>query len=131
MEVSMKRSRDATRSVALCVATSSIFTSMMVSAFGQQTSSSLLATAASDRYRYPDGSRLQAQYETINEAISLPSVGPTARAVAAGLGAAAKIQVKMPDGYSLLAGTTSHLPPRAAPSTAATTPAAADPTEKF
>jgi hypothetical protein len=136
MEASMKRSRYATRSVALCVATSSIFTSMMVSAFSQQSSSSLLATAASDRYRYPDGSRLQAQYETINEAISLPSVGPTARAAAAGLGAAAKIQVKMPDGYSLLAGTTSHLPPRAAPTTAATppgatTPAAADPTEKF
>jgi len=133
----MKRSRCSTRGVKLCVATSSIFASMMLSAFGQQSSSSPLATTTSDRQRFPDGSRLQAQYETVNEMIGLPSGGPTQqRAAAAGFGAAAKIQARMPDGYSLLAGTTSHLPPRPAPTTAATpsatpTPAAADPTEKF
>jgi hypothetical protein len=104
-------------------------TLMMLPAFGQQGPSSPLASATSDRYRFPDGSKLQAQYESSNEMVGLPSTGIAGRASAAGFGAAAK--ARMPDGYSLLAGTTTHLPSRVAQRAAAATPPAADPSEKF
>ena len=70
----MKRSRPMTRGIMLCLASSSIITLMMLPAFGQQ-GASLLASATSDRYRYPDGSRLQAQYENPNEMVGLPATG--------------------------------------------------------
>src|SRR5260370_40685212 len=89
MEASMKRRRCAERSAVLSLMASSLLTAMALPCFAQQ---SLLANAAAERHRYPDGSRLREEYETMNEAINLPPARPTTRAAAAGLAAAARIQ---------------------------------------
>jgi hypothetical protein len=105
----------------------------------QQPPVSPLAVAPAEN-RYPDGSKLQTQYSSVNKSIPLPSAPASARAASAGFASAASVQTDLPDGFSLLSATTSHIGgteqpaganPSAniAPANAAAT--AANSTEKF
>src|SRR5262245_50645209 len=107
-EASMTRRHYAARNAAMSLMACSFLTTLMLPAFGQQHP---LTVATGERFRYPDGANLQAQYEIRNEAMVLPPARSTMRSASAGLAAAATIQARLPDGYSLLAGATSHLPP--------------------
>src|SRR5262249_26348709 len=127
----MRRRHGAAHSAAICAVASSVFVAMTLPTLAQEASP--LAAAATERHRYADGNRLQAQYESVNEAVDLPPARPAARAAAAGLAAAARIQANLPDGLALLNGSTSHISPRpqAAQAAAAPSASAADSSEKF
>jgi len=104
----------------------------------QQQPPSALAVAPAEN-RYPDGSKLQAQYSTVNQPIVLPSAPANVRAASAGFASAASVQTDLPEGFSLLAATTSHIggteqPSGAGPANmapASNTGATGNPTEKF
>jgi hypothetical protein len=75
---------------------------------------------------------LQSQYEPGSDNVVLPPARSTARAATAGLAAAARIQAKLPDGFTVLNGSTSHLiptPATAAPS-ATRSPSTPAPTDE-
>src|SRR6266436_4843592 len=132
----MHRRYGAAHCAAVCAVTSSAILALTLPTFAQQSTSSPLASAAAERYRYPDGGRVQTQYDSTNEGVVLPPARSTGRAAAAGLAAGAKIQANLPDGFSLRGGSTSYLPPRApTPSGAApanvTAAPATDSSEKF
>ncbi|CCE09503.1 exported hypothetical protein [Bradyrhizobium sp. STM 3843] len=80
----------------------------VVPASAQQVPASPLAAAPADN-RYPDGSRLQAQYASVNQSVALPAASAAVRAAAAGFASAAAVQTDLPDGYSLLPATASHI----------------------
>jgi hypothetical protein len=106
----------------------------------QQPPTSPLATAPAAN-RYPDGSKLRTQYSPVNQPINLPPARAGARAASAGFAAAASVQTDLPEGFSLLAATTSHIGGTDQPANpnaganlapaAAAAPTAGSPTEKF
>src|SRR5262245_47923276 len=104
----MTRRHCAARSAVMSLMACTFLTALTLPAFAQQ---SPLMAATGERFRYPDGGNLQAQYETRNELMVLPPARSTMRSASAGLAAAATIQAKLPDGFSLRTGSTSHLPP--------------------
>jgi hypothetical protein len=128
--------RDSAKFAAVIAVT--IATTIPVSA--QQPPASPLAMAPAAN-RYPDGSKLQTQYSLVNQPINLPPARAGARAASAGFAAAASVQTDLPDGFSLLAATTSHIGGTDQPANpnaganlaraAAAAPAAGSPAEKF
>lgn len=116
-----------------------VMVATVIPASAQQPSASPLAVAPAAS-RYPDGSKLRAQYSSVNQSVVLPSASASVRAASAGFASAASVQTDLPEGFSLLAATTSHIggtePPAGANPSAnlspATAPApAANSTEKF
>jgi hypothetical protein len=109
----------------------SVMAATVIPVSAQQPASPLAAAPAQSRY--PDGSKLQAQYSSVNQSVALPQGPARVRAASAGLASAASVQPDLPEGLTLLAATTSHIggteQPNIAP-TAAAAPAGS-PTEKF
>jgi len=117
-------------------AVSAVMTTMVTPASAQQQpppSASPLAVAPAAN-RYPDASKLQAQYSSVNQPLNLPPARSASRAASAGFASAASVQTDLPDGFTLLAAPTSHIGgsggPAGANATVSATPAAGS-TEKF
>jgi hypothetical protein len=109
----------------------SVMAATIIPVSAQQPASPLATAPAQSRY--PDGSKLQAQYSSTNQQVALPQGPARVRAASAGLASAASVQPDLPEGLTLLAATTSHIggteQPTIAP-TAAGAPAGSS-TEKF
>jgi hypothetical protein len=114
----------------------SVVAAAAMPASAQQPVATPLANAPADS-RYPDGSKLRAQYATVNQPIAIPSGPASARAASAGFASAASVQGDLPEGFSLLQATTSHIggtePPAGGANIAPTAAAApaGSPAEKF
>jgi hypothetical protein len=129
----MTHRRDIACAAGTLVLVTSVLAIMTMPAGGQQPSSPV-ASASQETKRYPEGRRLQGQYETVNQPMSVPEAQPSLRAATTGFAAATKIQANLPEGFTLLAAPTSHIGAPQASLTGAA-PAAAAPggsaNEKF
>ena len=125
--------RDVIWTSAKFIGTISVIAATVIPASAQQRPTSPLAAAPVEN-RYPDGSKLQAQYSSVQQSVVLPSAAPSVRANSAGFASAAAVQTDLPEGFSLLAAPTSRVAEQpaganVAPATGAE-PAAGS-TEKF
>jgi hypothetical protein len=129
-EASMNYRPSMARSARRLALASLLIAASGVPAISQQTSP-LAGGPAAAGLRHADGSRLQAQYETVNQQLDLPPGRTSMRAAAAGLAAAARVQANLPDGFALLSAPTSHIGGTARQAGLAPAPGAADATEKY
>ena len=67
------------------------------------------AGVAPQEQNYPSGARLRANYEEVGGAARVPVARTGMTAAAASLGAAAEIQSRMPEGFTLGEGTTARI----------------------
>jgi hypothetical protein len=127
--------RDVIWNSAKFIGTISVIAATVIPVSAQQRPTSPLAGAPVEN-RYPDGSKLQSQYSSVQRSVVLPSAAASVRANSAGFASAAAVQTDLPEGFSLLAAPTSHVGGTDQPVGANMAPAtAADPaassTEKF
>src|SRR5215470_5804920 len=103
--------------------------------WGQQPSSPLAAVSAETK-QYPAGNRLRTEYDTPNQPLAAPAAGDAARPAVLGLAAATRVQATLPEGFTLLPGTTRQIGSattraNAVPSTRAAATPAAPSNDKF
>ena len=125
--------RDVIWTSAKFIGTISVIAAKVIPASAQQRPTSLLAAAPAENC-YPDGSKLQAQYSSVQQSVVLPSGPASVRANSAGFASAAAVQTDLPEGFSLLAAPTSRVaeqPARASMAPASGAAPAAGSTEKF
>ena len=125
--------RDVIWTSAKFIGTISVIAATVIPASAQQRPTSPLAAAPVEN-RYPDGSKLQAQYSSVQQSVVLPSGPASVRANSAGFASAAAVQTDLPEGFSLLAAPTSRVaeqPARASMAPASGAAPAAGSTEKF
>jgi len=94
-------------------------------AIAQQTPTTPLAAVAPDAKHYPDGMRLREQYDTVNQPLNLPAARDEAKRAAVGLAAASRVQARLPDGFTLLPGTTVQVSMAGGPANESARPLAA------
>lgn len=76
-------------------------------AWAQQSSPTPLAVVPSpEARRYPDGSRLDGEYEHPNQPLAIPPTGDVSRPSVMGLAAAASVQANLPEGFTVLPAAT-------------------------
>ena len=102
------RQRDLIWTSAKFMGTISVLAATVIPSSAQQRPTSPVAAAPVEN-RYPDGSKLQSQYSSVQRAVVLPSAAPSVRANSAGFASAAAVQTDLPEGFSLLAAPTSHV----------------------
>ena len=125
--------RDVIWTSAKFIGTISVIAATVIPASAQQRPASPLAAAPAEN-RYPDGSKLQSQYSSVQQSVVLPSGPASVRANSAGFASAAAVQTDLPEGFSLLAAPTSRVaeqPARASMAPASGAAPAAGSTEKF
>src|SRR5262249_3097322 len=104
--------------------------------WAQQPPSTPLAAVSSEVKQYPAGSRLREDYDTPNQLLAPPPTGNAARSTVLGFAAAARAQAALPEGFTVLQGTTQHIGPSgtragAVPNARAAAAPIASPDEKF
>jgi hypothetical protein len=97
------------RSTMLVVPVATIAMSLSTLAVAQQPPNTPLASVANEAKQYPDGSRLQQEYEFPNQPLSVPVARNGARSAIIGFAGAAQAQANLPDGFALLPGKTSRI----------------------
>lgn len=122
----MKRRVLLLRSTVLAAPAGAVLLASGLPGWAQQPPATPLAAVSPDVKQYPSGDRLQAEYDTPNQALAVPSTGGAARPAVMGLAAAARAQATLPEGFTILPGTTRQIGPSGAAANAA--PAAAQPT---
>ncbi len=127
--------RDVMWTSAKFIGTISVLAATVIPSSAQQRPTSPVAAAPTEN-RYPDGSKLQAQYSSVPRSVALPSAAASVRANSAGFASAAAVQTDLPEGFTLLAAPTSHVGGTDQPAGANMAPAsaadrAASSTEKF
>ena len=127
--------RDVMWTSAKFIGTISVLAATVIPSSAQQRPTSPVAAAPVEN-RYPDGSKLQSQYSSVQRSVVLPSAAPSVRANSAGFASAAAVQTDLPEGFSLLAAPTSHVGGTDQPAGANMAPATAadrvaSSTEKF